>query len=234
MTSDGALEVLYPFLYADSRDLDGVVAGVRQSTIDKAREVVALRDEVCRRHGEQLAACAEVVARSLGAGGTLLAFGNGGSSTDAQALVTLFLDPPPGGRALPALCLTNDAAVLTALANDVGFEVVFARQIAAFGRAGDVAFGISTSGNSANVVAGLAEARRRGLVTVATAGYDGGRMAEPGAVDFLFVIPSTSVHRIQEAQTTVYDVLWELVQEQLAEQQPRVDPALDRPGGGHR
>ena len=105
--------------------------------------------------------------------------------------------------------------MVTALSNDVGFEVVFARQLAAFARPGDVAVGLSTSGGSANVLAAFAEARRLGLVTVGFAGYDGGRMAEAaaaGAIDHLFVVPSASVHRIQEAQTTTYHVLWELTQ----------------------
>ena len=118
--------------------------------------------------------------------------------------------------ALPALALTDDVAVVTALANDVGFEVVFARQLAAFGRPGDIAVGLSTSGNSDNLVRGFEEASRRGLLTIGLAGYEGGKMAELDTIDYLFVVPSSSVHRIQEAQTTVYHVLWELTQVALA------------------
>jgi D-sedoheptulose 7-phosphate isomerase len=143
-------------------------------------------------------------------GGRLLAFGNGGSSTDAQEMATLFLHPGPGSRALPAFGLANDTAVVTALCNDVGVEVVFSRQIAALGRAQDIAVALSTSGNSENLLRGLDEATRRGLLTVGIAGYDGGKMAELGSLDFLFVAPSPSVHRIQEAQTTIYHLLWEL------------------------
>jgi D-sedoheptulose 7-phosphate isomerase len=98
--------------------------------------------------------------------------------------------------------------------------VVFARQIAAVGAAGDVAVGISTSGNSANVLRAFDEAARRGLLTVGLAGYDGGKTAESTSIAHLFVVPSASVHRIQEAQTTLYHVLWELVQEALAEARP--------------
>jgi D-sedoheptulose 7-phosphate isomerase len=125
----------------------------------------------------------------------------------------------PGGdaRPLPAISLTSDVAVVTALANDVGFEVVFARQVAAWGRPDDVAIGLSTSGGSANVLRGFEEASRRGLLTIGLAGYDGGKMAEADTIDYLFVVPSSSVHRIQEAQTTVYHVLWELTQQALAE-----------------
>jgi D-sedoheptulose 7-phosphate isomerase len=142
-------------------------------------------------------------------------FGNGGSSTDAMAVASMYVDPGPGWRALPALALPADVATLTALANDIGFEVVFARPLAAAGRATDIALGISTSGGSANVLRGLAAAHERGLLTVGLAGSAGGAMAEAaegGELDHLFVMPSGSVHRIQEAQTTVYHVLWELVQ----------------------
>jgi D-sedoheptulose 7-phosphate isomerase len=115
--------------------------------------------------------------------------------------------------------LTDDIATLTALANDVGFELVFARQLAAAARPSDVALGLSTSGGSANVLRGFAAARERGLLTIGLAGYSGGPMAEAaarGEIDHLFVMPSASVHRIQEAQTTTYHVLWELVQQALA------------------
>ena len=115
-------------------------------------------------------------------------------------------------RPLPASTLTSDVAVLSALANDVSFDVVFARPLAANGRAGDIAFGLSTSGGSENVLRGFEEANRRGLLTIGLAGYDGGKMAEAGTIDHLFVMPSSSVHRIQEAQTTIYHVLWELTQ----------------------
>jgi D-sedoheptulose 7-phosphate isomerase len=98
--------------------------------------------------------------------------------------------------------------------------VVFARQIAAFGAVGDVAVGLSTSGNSANVLHAFDEAARRGLLTVGFAGYDGGKMAEAESIAYLFVVPSASVHRIQEAQTTLYHMLWELVQEALTEVTP--------------
>ncbi len=156
------------------------------------------------------------MAARFAAGGRLLAFGNGGSATDAQQLATLFLDPGPGERALPAFCLANDIAVVTALCNDIGVEVVFARQIAAFGQPRDIAIGLSTSGNSENLLRALDEAARRGLLTVGIAGYDGGKMAELDSLDYLFVAPSSSVHRIQEAQTTVYHTLWELAVASLA------------------
>ena len=208
------VEALYPFLYTGQSDLAVVLQEVRRSTEEKAREIMALRDWLGHELASRLSACAHAMAQAFRAHGKLFAFGNGGSATDAQAMVQLFLHPPRG-QPLPAFALTNDTAVVTALANDVGFDVVFARQIAAFGAAGDIAVGISTSGNSANVIQACEEATRRGLLTVGLAGYNGGAMAEAASIAHLFVVPSSSVHRIQEAQTTLYHVLWELTQEAL-------------------
>lgn len=208
MSSD--LESLYPFIYAGSSDLDAVLDEVRRSTTDKVGEISRLRAEVLRAYRDRLADCAMAMARSFEAGGRLFAFGNGGSSTDAQAVAEMFENPAPPARPLPATALATDVATLTALANDVSFEVIFARTLAANGRAGDIAVGLSTSGGSANVVNGLKEASRRGMLTIGLAGYDGGKMAEADVIEHLFVMPSASVHRIQEAQTTTYHALWEL------------------------
>jgi D-sedoheptulose 7-phosphate isomerase len=204
------IESLYPFLYAETSDVDAVIEQVRRSTVDKAREIIELRANVLEREGDRLLACAEQMADRFAAGGRLMTFGNGGSSTDAQDLASLFLSPAGDARPLPAFGLTNDIAVITALCNDVGFDVVFARQIAAFGRAGDIVVGLSTSGNSTNLLRAFDEAARRGMFTVGIAGYDGGKMSELDSIDYLFVVPSPSVHRIQETQTTMYHALWEL------------------------
>jgi D-sedoheptulose 7-phosphate isomerase len=212
-----SVESLYPFLYAGGADLDAVLEQVSRSTVAKVRDIADLREQVLERERDRLAACAEAMARRFAAGGKLLAFGNGGSSTDAQDVASLFLHPPAGRRPLPALSLTADIAVVTALSNDIGFEVVFARQIAAFAAPHDIAVGMSTSGNSDNLIAAFGEASRRGLLTVGLAGYEGGKMAEADTIDHLFVVPSSSVHRIQEAQTTLYHVLWELTEALLGE-----------------
>ena len=212
------MRALYPFLYPEETGqstLDAVLEQVRQSTVDKTREIIELRARVMERDGDRLVECAEEMAARFAARGRLMAFGNGGSSTDAQDLASLFLSPAGVSRSLPAFCLTNDVAVITALCNDVGFDVVFSRQIAAFARAADIAVGLSTSGNSANLLRAFDEAGRRGLLTVGIAGYDGGKMAELDSIDYLFVVPSASVHRIQEAQTTLYHALWELTVEAL-------------------
>jgi D-sedoheptulose 7-phosphate isomerase len=211
-----AMESLYPFLYAGQGDLPAVLEQVRASTAAKAAEIRELRQVIAGRDGARIARCAHEMAARFTAGGRLFAFGNGGSATDAQQIVTLFLHPGGGARALPALGLANDTSVVTALCNDIGVEVVFARQLAAFGHPHDIAIGLSTSGNSANLVRAFDEAARRGMLTIGLAGYEGGKMAELDTIDYLFVVPSASVHRIQEAQTTIYQVLWELTVKEVS------------------
>jgi D-sedoheptulose 7-phosphate isomerase len=206
---------LYPFLASRPTDPVALLEDVRASSEAKTREIAALRDRLHAELGARLMACAVALAHALDAGGRLFTFGNGGSATDAQAVATLFARPP-WGRPAAALALSANAATVTALANDVGFDAVYARQLAAYAAPGDVAVGLSTSGNSDNVIRALGEGRRRGLLTVGLSGYDGGRMAQTPAIDHLFVVPSASVHRIQEAQTTLYQVLWELTQASLA------------------
>jgi D-sedoheptulose 7-phosphate isomerase len=149
-------------------------------------------------------------------GGRLFAFGNGGSATDADGTVALFQDPP-AGRPLPARSLVADPAVLTALANDVGYDLVFSRQIIAHARPGDIAIGFSTSGGSVNVIQAFEEASRRQLLTIGLCGYDGGAMAGSAALDYCLVVRSASVHRIQEAQDAVALALWRAVQRHLGE-----------------
>ncbi|KPV49114.1 phosphoheptose isomerase, partial [Kouleothrix aurantiaca] len=160
--------LFYPFLFAGgTANADEILAQVRHSTLEKCREVIALRRATLAREGARIAAAGAAMAAAFGRGATLFAFGNGGSTTDAQDLVADLLDPPFAGAApLPALALTNDIAVITAVGNDVGFENVFARQVIAFGRPGDIAVGISTSGNSPNVLAALEQAKKQGLLTI--------------------------------------------------------------------
>jgi len=212
----GSVESLYPFLYGGTTDPDQVVAQARESTVAKTREIIDLRAEVCSRNSELLASCAKDMAARFAAGARLLTFGNGGSATDAQEIASLFMYPQDAATSLPAIGLVSDVSVLTSLANDIGVEVMFSRQIAAFGRPDDIALGLSTSGNSENLLRAFDQAHRIGLMTVGISGYDGGKMAEIASLDYLFVAPSASIHRIQEAQTTVYHILWELVVAELA------------------
>ena len=209
----GASSFLYPFLAEDEHDLDAVLADVRASVVMKAEEASALRAATVAGSGEVLCAAAATLRASFAGGGTVLALGNGGSATDAADLVADLCEPPAGSDRppRPALDLTADTAILTALANDIGAEAVFARQVIAYGRRGDVLVALSTSGDSRSVVAALQEARRRGLGTVALVGYDGGRIAADALADHVVLTPSQHIPRIQEAQATAYHLLCELV-----------------------
>src|SRR5690242_14048562 len=205
--------LFYPFLFEGGKSsIEDVLAQVRHSSLEKCREVIGLRRATLESSGPQIVAAAQVMARAFANGATLLAFGNGGSTTDAQDMVTELLSPPfPDWPPLPAIALTNDIAVVTAVGNDVGFDNVFARQVIAFGRRGDIAVGISTSGNSANILVALEQAKKQGLLTVGLAGYDGGKMKRSKAVDFCIVSPSDHIPRIQEAQATAYHALLEVI-----------------------
>jgi D-sedoheptulose 7-phosphate isomerase len=208
----GASSFLYPFLAEAEDDLDAVLDDVRRSVLMKSAEVAELRERTLRVGSATLIEAARTIRRALDAGRTLLALGNGGSATDAMDLVADFRSPPAGWPARRALDLTEDAAILTALANDIGPDSLFSRQIIAYGGAGDVALALSTSGNSRSVLQALAEARRRGLRTIAFVGYDGGRVLAEGLADHVVVTPSQHVPRIQEAQASAYHVLRELVE----------------------
>jgi D-sedoheptulose 7-phosphate isomerase len=198
----GAASFLYPFLSERETDEDAVLDDVRRSILMKAEEIGELREQTLTEGRETLLAAAETLRRA----GRVLALGNGGSATDATDLVA---DLERAGR--PAIDLTADPAILTAIANDVGVESIFARQVIAYGREGDALLALSTSGGSGNVIAALAEARRRGLVTIALVGYDGGQIAAERLADHVVVTRSQHIPRIQEAQASAYHVLCDLV-----------------------
>ena len=208
-------DFLYPFLDAQERDQDALLRDLAASARAKAAESAALRASTLAACADALARAAAEMARRFAAGGRLFCFGNGGSSTDATTLADLFARPP-GHVPLPAWSLTADQAILTALGNDVGFELVFARQLIARAAAGDIAVALSTSGSSADLTAAFREAHARGLFTVGFAGYDGGRFATSPNVDVCFTVASQSVHRIQEAQALLGHRLWQAVHEEPA------------------
>jgi D-sedoheptulose 7-phosphate isomerase len=202
----GASSFLYPFLDERESDLDAVLEDVRRSVLMKARDVGALREQTLTDNAPVLVGAADALRASFEGGGKLLALGNGGSATDAMDVVADFR---AGGR--PAIDLTEDTGILTAIANDIGVEAIFSRQVIAYGGEGDVVLALSTSGNSGNVIHALAEARRRGLVTIAMVGYDGGRVAGEELADHVVVTRSEHIPRIQEAQASAYHALRELV-----------------------
>jgi D-sedoheptulose 7-phosphate isomerase len=208
----GRSAFLYPFLAEAERDLDKVLGEVEGSIMQKVEDVIGMRRASCDPEG--LVETAGLMAERIEAGGKVLAFGNGGSATDAQDLVGDLVAPPRGMPAVPALSLTNDVAVVTAVGNDVGFDNVFARQVIAYGERADVAVAISTSGGSRNVIAALEEAARRGLLTVGLSGYGGGRQAE--LCERPHTIEADYIPRIQEAQATQYHVLRTLVGDLMA------------------
>jgi D-sedoheptulose 7-phosphate isomerase len=208
----GASSFLYPFLSEGEHDLDAVVDDVRRSALLKAAEVGSLREQTLTEGRDALIAAATALRSRLDRGGKLLAFGNGGSATDAMDLVADFRAAPQGWPPRRAIDLTEDPAIITAIANDIGVEEIFQRQVIAYGRAGDAAVALSTSGNSLNIIEALAEARSRGLLTIALVGYDGGRVAEDGLADHVVVTRSQHIPRIQEAQASAYHVLRELTE----------------------
>jgi D-sedoheptulose 7-phosphate isomerase len=207
---------LYPFIEAEERDTVALVADLTASAQAKFVDSRALRTATLERCGPDVGRAGAAVARRLARGGRLLCFGNGGSATDAEGTAALFRHPP-AGRPVPTMSLADDTAVLTALANDVGFELAFSRQIIAYGRAEDIALGFSTSGDSVNVLRAFEEAARRGLLTIGLCGYEGGAMAVSDAVEHCLVVRSDSVHRIQETQNALILRLWWTVQRRMDE-----------------
>jgi D-sedoheptulose 7-phosphate isomerase len=202
----GASSFLYPFLAEQETDLDAVLEDVRASALMKSDEINALRGQTLSDNGDELQACAALLRERFAAGGKLLALGNGGSATDAMDVVADFR---AAGR--PAIDLTDDSGILTAIANDIGVEAIFSRQVIAYGTERDALIAISTSGNSGNVIHALAEARRRALATIALVGYDGGRVLAEELADHVIVTRSEHIPRIQEAQASAYHVVRELV-----------------------
>jgi D-sedoheptulose 7-phosphate isomerase len=204
-------QLLYPMLSAQPAAGDSLVLELARAPLEKSAESNRLRLLLLEEFGDEIVSTAAEMAAAFRNGGRLLALGNGGSATSAADIVTELLVPSGGAAPIPALCLTNDIAVVTGIGNDVGFNDVFVRQIIALGRAGDVVLAVSASGNSENLVRGLGEARRRDMTTIAICGYDGGRLAREQVSDHCFVVRSSSVHRIQEVQMTLYHLLTDLV-----------------------
>ncbi|MGI9036953.1 MAG: D-sedoheptulose-7-phosphate isomerase [Pyrinomonadaceae bacterium] len=209
----------YPFLHEENKKPQELMEELRFSLLEKAREGIETKTRFFEENsGEMLQASLEL-ARSFYRGNKMLVCGNGGSATDAQHVAVEFMHPITVGRkALPAICLNNDMAMITAVANDVGYADVFVRQIIALGKEGDAFIALSTSGNSENLVHAFQTARKMKLTTIGLAGGEGGKMAElksKGAIDFCFTVPTSSIHRIQESHVAFYHILWDMVHEFL-------------------
>lgn len=217
MTSDST-GFLYPFLAGAAFDegalLDDLAASARAKRTTSGALLATTLDDA----GPDIDAAAEALAAAARTGGRALVAGNGGSAADAAGFAAL-LRQPPWGVAMGALCLAEDPTILTALANDVGVGLVFARQAAAHGGPGDVLVALSTSGRSENIVKALAAARRAGMVTIAVTGEGGRDLRADGAADHVVVVSSDSVHRVQETQEAVLFEVWARAQLRIEEVQ---------------
>lgn len=212
---DDFSKTFYPFLHEESKEPQGLMDELRFSLLEKARESVEVKQQFFETNKDEILNTSLALARSFYRGRKLLVCGNGGSATDAQHIAVEFMHPITVGRkALPAICLNNDMAMVTAVANDVSFADVFVRQIIALGNEGDALIAISTSGNSENLLHAFQTARRMKLVTIGFAGNDGGKMEEmkaQGVIDYCLTVPTSSIHRIQESHVTLYHIMWDMV-----------------------
>jgi D-sedoheptulose 7-phosphate isomerase len=212
------LDTLYPFLSGNQKDpvleQDALMESVSQKSAHSTQTVSAFFSN----HGAEVIQAARSIAEVYRNKGRLFTMGNGGSSCDASHIAVEFQHPVTVGReALPAINLVNDAAMMTAVGNDVGFEHIFVRQIIAQAKAGDGLIGTSTSGNSDNLLAAFSKAREMGLTTIALTGSDGGQMAKSKAIDHCLCVETDSIHRVQECHVVIYHILWDLVHTLLAD-----------------
>ncbi len=209
---------LYPFLHGERQDASLMNVALLESVRQKAKHSIDVKEEFFANNAESVVAAAHAIADVYESGGKLLTMGNGGSSCDAAHITVEFEHPVTAGRpALTAINLVADMAMITAVGNDVGFAHIYTRQIIAQGKKGDAVIGISTSGNSENLINGFATAKEHGLVTIGLAGGDGGQMKSSSRVDHCLIVPSDSIHRIQECHVAIYHILWDLVHTLLAD-----------------
>lgn len=187
-----------------------LVGMVEDLVIRIFRDSCELKEAFVNENAGRVVRVVEVITKALKAGKKILIFGNGGSAADAQHIAAEFvnrflIERPP----LPAIALTTDTSVITSIGNDYDYAEIFSKQVKALGQAGDIAWGMSTSGKSANVINGLIQAKRMGLVPIAFTGGDGGEMAKIS--DYVLNVPSQSTPRIQEVQITIGHVVCQLV-----------------------
>ncbi|HKN08328.1 MAG TPA: SIS domain-containing protein [Pseudomonadota bacterium] len=218
MSNAGELQALYPFLHGRQHEAAALDAVLFHSVEEKARDSRETNERFFSAQAGILVAAAKALADVYRRGGRMFSMGNGGSSCDASHVAVEFVHPITAGRpALAAINLVADLAMISAVGNDVGFEHVFVRQVIAQAKAGDGLIGISTSGNSSNLIAAFAKAKEMGLITIGLAGGDGGKMKASGVCDYCLVVPTTSIHRVQECHVTAYHILWDLVHTILAD-----------------
>ena len=208
----GEAEFLYPFLGREKQETSGVLAQVAESIRMKAADDARLRAQVVRTETERITEAVLAIQQRLAAGGKLIIFGNGGSATDANDFAIDCVAPPAGYTSIPAISLAAEPANITAIANDVGNDLIFLRQLVAHARPQDVVVAISTSGGSRNLIAALGEAKKMGLLCVALLGYDGGEIKRRDLAEFPIVVEADYIPRIQEVQASIYHTMREALE----------------------
>jgi D-sedoheptulose 7-phosphate isomerase len=205
----GEAEFLYPFLGCEKQPTGDVTAEVSRSIQMKVADDARLRAQVAHDESELIGNAASAISERIDRGGKLIIFGNGGSATDANDWAIDCVSPPCGWKPIPAVSLALEPANITAIANDVGTDVIFLRQIIAQAQPDDVAIAISTSGGSRNIIMALEEARKRNMLTVALLGYDGGEIKRKNLADLPLIVSCDYIPRIQEIQASIYHVIRE-------------------------
>ena len=217
MTQDNSLEDLYPFLHGKKQDPESMNAALVESVRQKAANHHDVIDRFFASNGQKIVDAASAIADVYRNNGRLYTMGNGGSSCDAAHIAVEFLHPVTAGRpALTAIDMTADRTMLTAVGNDIGFQNIYVRQVVALARKGDCLIGLSTSGNSDNLIRAFIKAKEMGVTTIGLAGMTGGEMLESG-LDHCLVVETDSIHRVQEGHVTIYHILWDLVHTLLAD-----------------
>ncbi len=220
---DQELEGLYPFLHGRKQDPEALNAALVESVRQKAEHHQDVFRAFFEKNRQGIVDAAATIADVYRGNGRLFAMGNGGSSCDSAHIAVEFLHPITAGRpALTAIDLTCDRTIITAVGNDVGFDHIFVRQLIAQGQCGDGLIGISTSGNSANLVRAFLWAKEKGLKTIGLSGNTGGEMARIG-LDHCLTVETDSIHRIQECHVTIYHILWDLVHTLLADDRGKLE-----------
>jgi len=212
------LENLYPFLHGNLKNPQSERAALLESVRQKAQQSLAVKQAFFARNTDKLVVVAESLANVFSHGGRLFTMGNGGSHCDASHVAVEFQHPVTAGRpALTAIDLGADITMMSAVGNDLGFDHVYVRRLIALGQRNDALIGLSTSGNSDNLLRAFEKAKEMGMVTIGMAGMDGGSMAKSSALDHCLVVETDSIHRIQECHVAIYHILWDLVHTLLAD-----------------
>lgn len=217
------LHDLYPFLHGNRKDAEREQLALLESVRQKSAHSIAVKQAFFANNAQAITGAAKAIAAIYINRGRMLCVGNGGSSCDAAHFAVEFQHPVTAGRpALPALNLTTDSAMMSAVANDVGYRQVFVRQLEAHGNARDGLIGFSTSGNSDNLMAAYRKAKDMDMTTFGLVGGDGGEMARSDLLDHCLVVETDSIHRVQEVHVAAYHILWDLTHTLLADYRGRL------------